>query len=94
MARRASLRVRRRAGRGPRGQVGCGLGQTNSTGEVAVIAPTVDITTTGEMHTVDGIEIEFQMAPGTEAPAEMHFWFPKFKALCMAENATQPPAIC
>ena len=35
-----------------------------------------------------GCEIEFQMAPGTEAPAEMHFYFPRFRALCMAENAT------
>ena len=32
--------------------------------------------------------IEFQMAPGTEAPAEMHFYFPRYRALCMAENAT------
>ncbi|MET0898550.1 MAG: alkyl sulfatase dimerization domain-containing protein, partial [Mycobacterium sp.] len=47
-----------------------------------------DITTTGETHTIDGVEIEFQMAPGTEAPAEMHFYFPGFRALCMAENAT------
>ena len=35
-----------------------------------------------------GCEIEFQMAPGTEAPAEMHFYFPRYRALCMAENAT------
>jgi alkyl sulfatase BDS1-like metallo-beta-lactamase superfamily hydrolase len=28
------------------------------------------------------------MAPGTEAPSEMHFYFPDFKALCLAENAT------
>ena len=28
------------------------------------------------------------MAPGTEAPAEMHFYFPQLRALCMAENAT------
>ena len=28
------------------------------------------------------------MAPGTEAPAEMHFYFPDKRALCMAENAT------
>ncbi len=28
------------------------------------------------------------MAPGTEAPAEMHFYFPQYRALCMAENAT------
>ena len=50
--------------------------------------PTLDIRETGEKHTVDGVEIEFQMAPGTEAPAEMHFYFPRFRALCMAENAT------
>ena len=50
--------------------------------------PTLDIRETGEKHTFDGVEIEFQMAPGTEAPAEMHFYFPKFRALCMAENAT------
>ena len=28
------------------------------------------------------------MAPGTEAPSEMHFYFPRYRALCMAENAT------
>ena len=68
--------------------MGCGLGQTPSTGEVAIIVPTIDIRATGEKHTIDGVEIEFQMAPGTEAPAEMHFYFPRFRALCMAENAT------
>lgn len=88
MARRASYMYGTVLERGPAGQVGCGLGQTPSTGEVAVIVPTLDITTTGETHTIDGIEIEFQMAPGTEAPAEMHFYFPGFRALCMAENAT------
>lgn len=88
MARRASYMYGTVLARGPLGQVGCGLGQTPSTGEVAVIVPTVDIATTGETRTVDGIEIEFQMAPGTEAPAEMHFYFPRYRALCMAENAT------
>ncbi|BBY64269.1 alkyl/aryl-sulfatase [Mycolicibacterium helvum] len=88
MARRAGYMYGAVLDRGPQGQVGCGLGQTPSTGEVAIIVPTVDITTTGETHTIDGIEIEFQMAPGTEAPAEMHFYFPQFRALCMAENAT------
>ncbi|BBY26501.1 alkyl/aryl-sulfatase [Mycolicibacterium sediminis] len=88
MARRASYMYGTVLDRGPRGQVGCGLGQTPSTGEVAIIVPTIDVTTTGETHVVDGVEIEFQMAPGTEAPAEMHFYFPRFRALCMAENAT------
>lgn len=88
MARRAAYMYGTTLDRGPHGQVGCGLGQAPSTGEVAIIVPTIDITTTGETHTIDGVEIEFQMAPGTEAPAEMHFYFPKFRALCMAENAT------
>jgi alkyl sulfatase BDS1-like metallo-beta-lactamase superfamily hydrolase len=88
MARRASYMYGAVLARGPQGQVGCGLGQTPSLGEVALIVPTVDITRTGETYAVDGVEIEFQMAPGTEAPAEMHFYFPKFRALCMAENAT------
>ncbi len=88
MTRRASYMYGTLLSRGASGQVGCGLGQNTSTGEIALIVPTVDITTTGETHIIDGIEIEFQMAPGTEAPAEMHFYFPKFRALCMAENAT------
>ncbi|TLH49394.1 alkyl/aryl-sulfatase [Mycolicibacterium aubagnense] len=88
MARRAGYMYGAALDRGLQGQVGCGLGQVGSTGEVALIVPTVDITVTGETHTIDGVEIEFQMAPGTEAPAEMHFYFPQFRALCMAENAT------
>ena len=88
MTRRATYMYGTLLPRGPRGQVGCGLGQAPSTGEVAVIVPTVVVRRTGETHTLDGVEIEFQMAPGTEAPAEMHFYLPRFRALCMAENAT------
>ncbi|SPM33997.1 Alkyl sulfatase BDS1 and related hydrolases, metallo-beta-lactamase superfamily, partial [Mycobacterium rhizamassiliense] len=88
MLRRATYMYGSKLERGPQGQVGCGLGQAASNGEVAIIVPTIDIRATGEKHTIDGVEIEFQMAPGTEAPAEMHFYFPSFRALCMAENAT------
>lgn len=88
MTRRATYMYGALLPRGPMDQVGCGLGQAPSTGEVAIIVPTIDIRSTGETHTIDGVEIEFQMAPGTEAPAEMHFYFPRFRALCMAENAT------
>ncbi|ORB42052.1 alkyl/aryl-sulfatase [Mycobacterium paraseoulense] len=88
MARRATYMYGTLLPRGPQDQVGCGLGQAPSTGEVAMIVPTIDVRETGERHTIDGVEIEFQMAPGTEAPAEMHFYFPRFRALCMAENAT------
>ncbi len=88
MTRRATYMYGTLLPRGPQGHVGCGLGQVPSQGEVALIVPTVDVASTGETHTIDGVEIEFQMAPGTEAPAEMHFYFPQFRALCMAENAT------
>ncbi len=88
MMRRAGYMYGSYLPRGPQSQVGCGLGQTLSTGNVSIIVPTVDIKETGEKHTIDGVEIEFQMAPGSEAPAEMHFYFPRFRALCMAENAT------
>ncbi|WP_199182998.1 alkyl/aryl-sulfatase [Mycobacterium sp. 4858] len=88
MTRRATYMYGTLLPRGPQDQVGCGLGQATSTGEVAIIVPTIDVRETGERHTIDGVEIEFQMAPGTEAPAEMHFYFPRFRALCMAENAT------
>ena len=42
-----------------------------------------------ETRTIDGVEIIFQLAPETEAPAEMHmFYFPPLRALNLAENAT------
>ena len=89
MARRAGLHVRGGAGARAAGPGGLRARPgRRRTGEVALIVPTLDIRETGEKHTIDGVEIEFQMAPGTEAPAEMHFYFPKFRALCMAENAT------
>ena len=78
MTRRATYMYGTLLAIGPQGQVGCGLGQRTSTGEVAMIMPTIDVQDTGEKHTIDGVEIEFQMAPGTEAPAEMHFYFPRY----------------
>ena len=88
MARRAGYMYGAALPRGPKGGVGAGLGQTTSGGTVTLINPTVTITTTGQELTVDGVRMIFQMAPGTEAPAEMHFYFPDRRALCMAENAT------
>ncbi|MGW0907829.1 alkyl/aryl-sulfatase [Streptomyces sp. NPDC002853] len=70
------------------GQIGCGLGQTVSVGSIGLIPPTKDITETGQVEAVDGVRFEFQMTPGTEAPAEMNFVLPELRAVCMAENAT------
>lgn len=88
MGRRAGYMYGAALPRGVRGAVGAGLGQTTSTGEATLLPPTLEITATGETHTIDGVEFEFQMAPGTEAPTEMHFYIPRYAALCMAENAT------
>jgi len=88
MSRRASYMFGNLLPNGPRGQIGTGLGKTTSTGEVSLIAPTVHIEKTGHEMTVDGVRIVFQVTPGTEAPAEMNFYFPQMKALCMAENTT------
>jgi alkyl sulfatase BDS1-like metallo-beta-lactamase superfamily hydrolase len=88
MTRRATYMYGALLPKGPAGQVGAGLGQTTSTGTVTLIPPTVDITRTGQEETVDGIHMMFQLAPDTEAPAEMHFLFPDRRALCIAENAT------
>ena len=88
MARRAGYMYGAVLERGPAGWIGTGLGQTASTGEVTLIPPTVDITRTGQTITVDGVEIAFQVTPGTEAPAEMNFYLPRHRALCMAENTS------
>jgi len=72
----------------PEAKVGMGLGAAASTGIVGLIAPTLDITRTGQEEVVDGVRIVFQITPHTEAPAEMNFHFPGRRALCLAENAT------
>ena len=89
MSRRAVYMYGSSLEKGPAGQIGCGLGMTTSSGTVGLVPPTLDITTTGEEHVLDGVRIVFQITPGTECPAEMNFWFPEHRALCMAENATR-----
>lgn len=74
--------------RGPKQQVDCGLGKAITAGRVALVPPNDIITHTGETRTIDGVEFVFQMAPETEAPAEMHFYLPALKVLNLAENAT------
>lgn len=73
--------------KGERGQVDAGLGKTVSSGSLTLIAPTDTIATTGEKRVADGVEMVFQMAPDTEAPAEMTIWFPQFKVFDSAELA-------
>ncbi len=88
MTRRASYMYGNLLVKDEKGQVDAGLGKTTSTGTVTLIQPTHTVTETGETLTVDGVEIEFQLTPDTEAPSEFNFYFPQLRALCMAENCT------
>ena len=69
----------------PTGFVTTGLGASLSLGTTGFIVPSDTICENGETRTIDGIEIEFQMTMGTEAPAEFVFYLPQFKAQCMSE---------
>ncbi len=89
MTRRAQFQFGGLLAKGPRGQVDAGLGKVTSRGRVTLIAPTLTIVNPTENHVVDGVEIEFQLAPDSEAPAEMHLFLPQFAVLNMAENTTR-----
>jgi alkyl sulfatase BDS1-like metallo-beta-lactamase superfamily hydrolase len=88
MVRRAQFQFGATLPRGPRGQVDAGIGKSTSRGTVTLIPPTRLVTAAVEKHVIDGVEIIFQMVPDTEAPAEMNMFFPAFRALDVAENAT------
>ena len=88
MGRRASYQYGVMLDPGPQGSLSIGIGMGQSKGSISYIAPTDTITTTGDVRTIDGVTMEFQMTPGTEAPAEMNTWFPDLKALWVAENCT------
>ena len=67
------------------GHIGTGLGKTSGFGSAGLYPPTVEIKQNGPV-TIDGMEVQFQLAPGTEAPAEMHVFFPQYGAFCPGEN--------
>jgi len=88
MVRRAQFQFGTTLPKGPRGQVDAGLGKVTSRGTVTLIPPTRTIVEPIETHRLDGVEVVFQLAPETEAPAEMHMFYPELRALNLAENAT------
>ena len=88
MGRRAGYQYGTILESGETGSLAIGIGMGQSKGTVSYIMPNDTITKTGETRTIDGVEMEFQMTPGTEAPAEMNTWFPQKKALWLAENCT------
>jgi len=88
MLRRAMFQFGATLEKGPRAQVDAGLGKVTSRGTVSLIPPTHVVKEPVEVHRVDGIEMVFQLTPDTEAPCEMHMFYPGLRALNLAENAT------
>jgi alkyl sulfatase BDS1-like metallo-beta-lactamase superfamily hydrolase len=74
---------------GERGQIDAGHGKNIPRGGTfTLIAPTDLIRESYEVRTIDGIDIEFHLVPGSEAPAEMILYFPQFRVLNMAEDTS------
>lgn len=87
MSRRAQYMYGSLLPRNATGQVDAGLGKTTSAGTVTLIPPTDLIRQPFDTRRIDGVDIEFQLTPGTEAPAEMNLYLPQLRTLCVAENA-------
>ena len=88
MGRRAQYQFGSALPVGERGQIDTGLGKALARGTASLIPPNDLIKQTYETRTIDGVEIEFHLAPSSEAPSEMLMYFPHFKMLNMAEDAT------
>ncbi len=85
MGRRAGYMYGTRLPRSERGHVGSGLGKHPALGTHTIAAPTHIIDRTGQTLEIDGVRMEFQYAPETEAPAELTVYFPDLEAWCGAE---------
>ncbi|MET0985428.1 MAG: alkyl sulfatase dimerization domain-containing protein, partial [Steroidobacteraceae bacterium] len=74
---------------GPQGFVSGGIvGDAAKNGTVTLVPPTDYIKRTGETRVIDGVRIEFQMVPETEAPSEMNLFLPDARTLYISEIAT------
>src|SRR5215471_18020168 len=89
MVRRAQYQFGFPLPRNERGHVGTGLGISESRGapDRSLIAPTDSVEKSIDSRTIDGVAIIFQLAPATEAPAEMHLYLPHSHVLDIPENA-------
>lgn len=88
MSRRAQYQFGSALPVGDRAQIDTGLGKALARGSISLIPPNDVIKQAYETRKVDGVEIEFHLVPGSEAPSEMIMYFPQFKLLNMAEDAT------
>ena len=90
MSRRAAYMYGNLLPKSQQGTLGSGLGTTTASGTNGILDGTDIINSkSGEFKTIDGIRVEFIYTPESEAPAEMMFYFPDFKAFMQAENVNK-----
>ncbi|MFA5064548.1 MAG: alkyl sulfatase dimerization domain-containing protein [Dehalococcoidia bacterium] len=89
MSRRAQYQFGIYLPRNAGGMVDSGGSKALPVGTMALIGPNKEIKATGEKLVIDGVEMEFQIVSGTEAPAAMTIYFPQLRALDTAEIASQ-----
>ncbi len=88
MSRRSQWQYSVLLDRHPNGHVDQAIGKNIANGNTGLIQPNRLISKDFEEITLDGVQMVFQNTPDTEAPVEMHTYFPQFKALWLAENCT------
>ncbi len=89
MKRRSNFQYGSMLTKGEQGSLSVGIGLTaGSTGTGSYLSPTFEVTQPLFEATIDGVDMVFQLTPGTESPAEMNTYLPGHKALWMAENCT------
>lgn len=88
MKRRAAYQYGAYLDKGVTGRMAMGIGMGQIVNDKSsLVAPTYQVKVCGE-YNLDGLQVTFQLTPGTEAPAEMNAFFHDYKALWMAENCT------
>lgn len=89
MSRRAQFVYGARLPVSPRGVVGGRRGKGPSTGTVSLVAPTDVIKKRIEKREIDGVEVEFQLTPSSDEPAEMNLFLPRSRVFCASASATR-----
>lgn len=91
MSRRAAYQYGATLGRNKHGIVDAALSKGLSTGEITYVKPDYELNLKGEIEnlTIDGVDMVFLDASGTEAPSEMVTYIPSMKALWTGEVTYQ-----
>jgi alkyl sulfatase BDS1-like metallo-beta-lactamase superfamily hydrolase len=89
MGRRAMYMYGKRLPRSAHGHIDSGLGKEPALGDFGIAKPTQLIRESNETLSIDGVQFVFQIASGSEAPAEFTFYLPDYNAFCGAEMVSR-----